>query len=66
MPLAQNYIDDVSLVESRAPLNKSTMSCRTTESNLSSRFHMNVSLRRRENNLCLFNRIANNLEEFFF
>ncbi len=37
MPLAQNYVDDVSLVESR-------VNCPTTESNLQQRFLMNINV----------------------
>jgi hypothetical protein len=38
MPLAQNYIDDVSLVEAEASLTKTTMD---TESGRKQRFNMN-------------------------
>jgi hypothetical protein len=54
MPLAQNYIDDVSLVESEGHLKKTTMD---TESDLQQRFHIdmnNVSFRKKKSSFHFF------------
>lgn len=43
MPLAQNYLDDVALVESRAvPVNQSTMDYPSTGFHLRGRFPLNI------------------------
>ncbi|CAF3709191.1 unnamed protein product, partial [Adineta steineri] len=43
MPLAQNFKDDVSLLESEATLTKTTIKCMNREPPvLPQRFHMNI------------------------
>ncbi len=44
MPLAQNYIDDVSLVESEASLTKTTMDCINTESSIQQGSHIDKNV----------------------
>ena len=43
MPLAQNYLDDVTLVESRIPpANQATVNCPPTGYHLRGRFPLNI------------------------
>ena len=42
MPLAQNYLDDVPLVESKAPVKKSTMDYPPSALHLRGRFPLNI------------------------
>ncbi len=44
MPLAQNYVDDVSIVESGAPITKTTMDCTNTEIGIQQGFHINMNV----------------------
>jgi hypothetical protein len=44
MPLAQNYKDDVSLLESETPLTKTTINCINREPAIPSGFHMHMNV----------------------